>query len=201
MPLTADHTDDLYLASGGDSEIWRWFKVDMPQTRSEMRQIIKQLTDDQATGSKQVFTIVKNGGGNAIGWTTFYDLQTQIGCVQMGWSWIARSAWRTSCNTEVKLLMLEIAFEHLNLNRVQWRIDPSNQRSMKAIVKLGARQEGLAKQNQIRRDGTLRDTAYFALLKEEWPAAKQAILRRIQLDASGHQASTSHQNSRLSNVF
>ena len=82
-------------------------------------------------------------------------------------------------NTESKLLLLTHAFEDLGMGRVQWKTDHLNQRSQNAIARLGAQREGVLRRHRLRPDGTWRDSVYFSMLKDEWPAAKQRLTERL----------------------
>jgi RimJ/RimL family protein N-acetyltransferase len=98
--------------------------------------------------------------------------------VEIGWTWLGTTWQRTAFNTEAKYLLLGHAFESLGLNRVEFKTDLVNDRSRKAILRLGALEEGVLRRHMIVRDGRVRDSVYYSIIAEEWPAVK-ANLRRM----------------------
>jgi RimJ/RimL family protein N-acetyltransferase len=100
--------------------------------------------------------------------------------LEIGWTWYARAHWRSAVNTEAKLLLLTHAFEDLGMGRVQLKTDHLNTRSQQAIARLGATREGVLRRHRRRADGSWRDSVYFSLLAEEWPAAKARLTERLE---------------------
>lgn len=117
--------------------------------------------------------------GELVGTTSFYEITPATRSVAIGHTWLSRSCWRTGLNTASKLLMLSRAFEGLGAERVVWHTDIRNVRSQEAIARLGAQQEGVLRHHRIRSDGSWRDTVQFAMLAQEWPAARQRLQDRL----------------------
>ncbi|MEW2082906.1 GNAT family protein [Streptomyces sp. NPDC005283] len=178
-PLTMEHLGDLFAAGGKDDEVWRWQGGPTPRTRDELGFKLGELLEAAEHGTYIPFAVIRRATGRAVGWTTFMDIDAENERLEIGWTWYGRASWRTEVNTEAKLLLLTHAFEDLGMGRVQLKTDHMNQRSQAAIARLGAQREGVLRRHRRRPDGTWRDTVYFSLLAEEWPAAKARLGARI----------------------
>ncbi|MEI7034349.1 GNAT family protein [Streptomyces pratensis] len=176
VPLAVGHLDDLFAAGGGDEEVWRWQGGPAPQTRQEL---LSRLEGVLADPGYVPFAVVHRASGRAVGWTTYMDIAVRDERLEIGWTWYGRAYWRSAVNTETKLLLLGHAFEGLGMGRVQLKTDHRNERSQAAIARLGARREGVLRRHRLRPDGTWRDSVYFSLLADEWPAAKARLTARL----------------------
>ncbi len=174
-PLTPAHLPDLFAAGGGDEEVWRWQGGPAPRTEDELAQRLRIVLE----GPYVPFAVVHLPSGRAVGWTTYMDVAVPDERLEIGWTWYGRAYWRSSVNTEAKLLLLAHAFEELGMGRVQLKTDHLNLRSQAAIARLGAQREGVLRRHRRRPDGTWRDTVYFSVLADEWPAAKAALTARL----------------------
>ena len=183
-PLTMDHLPDLFAAGGGDDEVWRWQGGPTPHTQDELGLKLRALLDEVERGEYVAFAVIHRASGQAVGWTTYLDVDTVDERLEIGWTWYGRAFWRTAVNTETKLLLLTHAFEELGMGRVQLKTDHMNQRSQAAIARIGAQREGVLRRHRLRPDGTWRDSVYFSILSEEWPAAKARLgpVRSIRPD-------------------
>lgn len=179
VPLSMDHLGDLFAAGGGDDEVWRWQGGVAPRTEAELGATLAGLLADAERGTYLPFAVIHRASGKAIGWTTFMDVDAAHERLEIGWTWYGRAHWRSAVNTETKLLLMTHAFEELGMGRVQLKTDHLNLRSQAAIARLGAQREGVLRRHRRRPDGTWRDTAYFSLLAEEWPAAKSRLGARL----------------------
>ncbi len=178
-PLAVTHVPDLYVAGGGDEEVWRWVPRPLPETEEQMRGMVLDALARQTAGEYACFAVVQRETGRAIGMTCYMNVPLFDHSIEIGYTWYARSVWRTAVNTESKLLLLSHAFEELGFDRVMLKADSLNVRSQNAIARLGAKYEGTLRHQMIRRDGTWRDTVYFSILAEEWSAAKDALAARL----------------------
>lgn len=183
-PLALSHLDDLFVAGGRDEEVWRWQGGPAPHTQEELGGKLSALLEDAGRGAYVPFAVIHRESGRAIGWTTYMDIDVANERLEIGWTWYGRAYWRSAVNTESKLLLLTHAFEELGMGRVQLKTDHLNHRSQAAIARLGAHREGVLRRHRRRPDGTWRDSVYFSLLAEEWPAAKERLAAR--LGAVGH---------------
>jgi N-acetyltransferase len=178
-PLTLDHVP--FLAKVGlDPELWRWVPS-LVATEAEMRRYVEQALAEQARGTALPFAIVTQAGGEVIGSTRYGNIDRTNRRVEIGWSWVARTHQRTAANTEAKLLLLAHAFEQLGAIRVEFKTDALNQTSRRAILRLGATEEGTLRRHVlVPRTGRVRDTVYFSILDHEWPAVKARLTGRLQ---------------------
>jgi RimJ/RimL family protein N-acetyltransferase len=118
--------------------------------------------------------------GGLVGSTRYMDIQAAHKGVEVGWTWYSPTLQGTVVNPECKFLLLRHAFEDWGAVRVQIKTDVRNERSQRAILKLGAKFEGKLRNHRIRRDGTLRDTMMYSITRDEWPAVKAGLTARIE---------------------
>ncbi|WP_460037662.1 GNAT family N-acetyltransferase [Streptomyces cavourensis] len=180
VPLTTGHLDDLFEAGGRDEEVWRWQGGPAPQTREELLTRLEGVLTEAGRGTYVPFAVLHRASGRAVGWTTYLDISVDDERLEIGWTWYGRAYWRSEVNTETKLLLLGHAFEELGMGRVQLKTDHRNERSQAAIARLGAVREGVLRRHRQRPDGSWRDSVYFSLLADEWPAAKARLTARLE---------------------
>ncbi|HEY0605036.1 MAG TPA: GNAT family protein [Herpetosiphonaceae bacterium] len=177
-PLTLDHLDQLCEVAL-DEDLWRWTTTQV-RTRDELREYIEAALQSQQQGTALPFATIERAGGRAIGSTRYGNIEMRDRRVEIGWTWVGRHWQRTAVNTEAKYLMLRHAFETLGCIRVELKTDALNERSRRAILRIGAREEGILRQHMITASGRLRDTVYFSVLDREWPQVKAALEARLQ---------------------
>ncbi|MFD8752494.1 GNAT family N-acetyltransferase [Kitasatospora sp. NPDC059577] len=178
-PLERRHLAGLWDSIGHDPEVWRWVPVRVPATEEDLGALLDVRLAEAAGGESVYFAAVDLASGTAVGVTGYHDFSAENEYLEIGGTWYARSVWRTAVNTEAKLLLLTHAFEELGMGRVFWKTDVLNERSRTAIRRLGAQFEGVHRRDRLRPDGTWRDSAYFAMLADEWPAAKSRLAERL----------------------
>ena len=176
-PLGQSHHAAL-CEIGLDPELWALipYRVCTPD---EMAAYIQTALDHQAAGSALPFATVHAASGQVIGSTRFMNIDAAHRRVEIGATWIAKPWQRTVVNTEVKYLMLRHAFETLGCIRVELKTDSLNQRSRAAILRIGAKEEGILRQHMITWIGRRRDTVYFSILDSEWPRVKQDLEQKL----------------------
>jgi RimJ/RimL family protein N-acetyltransferase len=174
--LTVGHETDLY-AAGQAPEIWTYLPtVHAPfQSREATRHWIDEALAQQATGWRWPFAIVWQATGRAIGSTSYLDLRWSDRALEIGWTWLTPAYWRTVVNTQCKYLLLQHAFEALGMYRVQLLTDSRNQRSQRAIERLGARKEGVLRSHILCPDGYRRDSVLYSILDHEWPEVRRRL--------------------------
>jgi|APCry1669189070_1035195.scaffolds.fasta_scaffold06897_2 N-acetyltransferase len=177
-PLNENHASSLFQYLGNDPEVWRWLLHPIPIDIVEMRNIISSYIAQRTTGWREPFAIIDLATGDAIGTTSFMDIDISNRNLEIGSTFFSSKFWRSAVNTEAKLLLLTEAFEERNMIRVSLKTDRLNIRSQAAIVRIGATLEGTLRHHRIRPDGTLRDSACYSILADEWPSAKAALLSR-----------------------
>lgn len=174
-PLMYDHTDDLYNHCGNDEEVWRWLSQHNPTSHDAMHQIVTRALIERDAGEREPFAVILAETGEAVGATSFLNQVPEHRVVEIGWTFYGRKFWRSPVNTEAKLLMMTEAFETRNYDRVGLRTDVKNERSQAAIERLGAKKEGILRHLVIRKDGTSRDSVFYSILADEWPAVKTRL--------------------------
>jgi RimJ/RimL family protein N-acetyltransferase len=112
--------------------------------------------------------------------------------VEIGWTWYGRDYQRTAVNTESKYLLLRHAFETLGCIRVELKTDALNERSRKAILRIGAKEEGLFRHHILMPSGRIRDTAYFSIIDDEWPDVKARLEEMLASRATPGELGTGH---------
>jgi RimJ/RimL family protein N-acetyltransferase len=177
-PLAARHGDDLYEASR-DPRVWRWLPIVQPQTREEWQEWLDDAQARVEAGLDLAFATVLRATGAAVGSTRFLALRPEHRSLEIGWTWLAPSAWGTGANPEAKLLQLEYAFEVLGCRRVEFKTDALNERARPALAGLPARFEGVHRKHMLVRGGENRDSAWYSIVDDEWPAARDALERRV----------------------
>ena len=172
-PLTLAHVDAL-CEIGLDPEIWNYTTVRI-RTRGEMVAYVETALEWQRDGTAVPFATIDRASRRVVGSTRFANIAHEHKRAEIGWTWIARDFQRSYVNTEAKYLMLRLAFEEWKYLRVELKTSTRNQRSRAAILRLGAVEEGTLRKHMINEDGTSRDSVYFSITDEEWPAVKARL--------------------------
>jgi RimJ/RimL family protein N-acetyltransferase len=180
-PLAEAHLAGL-AEVGLDEDLWRWIPTAV-RTREGMAAYIETALNEQERGMSLPFAILEKATGRAIGSTRYGNIELTHRRVEIGWTWVAREWQRTAMNTEAKYLLLKRAFESLGCMRVELKTDSLNERSRAAILRLGAREEGIFRNHMITASGRIRHTVYFSIIDSEWPAVKARLETRL----SSHQ--------------
>jgi RimJ/RimL family protein N-acetyltransferase len=176
-PLTMDHLDGL-AAAVRDGELWKLWYTSIPAPEA-MRTEIERRLDLQTKGTMLPFT-VRDASAKIVGMTTYMNVDATHQRVEIGSTWIARSAQRGPLNTECKLMLLTHTFERLGCIAVEFRTHFFNEQSRSAIERLGAKLDGILRNHQRAANGTLRDTAVYTIIESEWPTVRAHL--RWQLD-------------------
>jgi RimJ/RimL family protein N-acetyltransferase len=197
-PLSLAHVDGLAAAAAPDRSGYGLTTV--PDGPDSARHYIEVALARQATGRELPFAVRRSADGQIVGSTRFLDLDvfalpaplpavsgagplpsdgTPPTVAEIGATWYAASAQRTAVNTEAKLLLLTHAFEVWSALRVSFKTDARNQASRRAIERVGARFEGIRRAHVPATDGTVRDSAYFSMLRDEWPPARERLIARL----------------------
>jgi RimJ/RimL family protein N-acetyltransferase/nitroimidazol reductase NimA-like FMN-containing flavoprotein (pyridoxamine 5'-phosphate oxidase superfamily) len=182
-PLDPAHADGLHAATV-DPEVWRHLGGPQPADRDGTAEVIASALGAQQRGERVPWVQRSAVTGEVIGSTSFYEVDEERRSVAIGYTFLGRPWWRTGVNTEAKLLLLTRAFDELGAVRVVWHTDIRNERSQRAIARLGARREGVLRMHRQRADGSWRDTVQYAMTVDEWPDA-QKRLREMLRPAGG----------------
>ena len=177
-PLGLQHEAGLCQAAA-DGELWKLAVTSVPEPDDTADYIRLALN----TSNRLAFAVIDESSGEVIGSTSYHDILVNVGRLEIGYTWYAQSRWRSAVNTICKYLLLCHAFDTLGAETVGWRTDNLNFRSQQAIERLGAKKDGVIRGQQMRRDGTVRDTVMYSLIRAEWPPVKAALAARLGLAA------------------
>ncbi len=177
-PLEIEHTDAL-CDVGLVEEIWRWTPARVKNS-DDMKKYVAAALEMEKQGVAIPFITIEKSSGKIIGSTRFGNIDIQNRRAEIGWTWINPQWQRTFINTEAKLLMLTHAFETWKCIRVEFKTDALNEKSRKAIVRLGAKKEGILRQHVITDSGRFRDTVYFSIIDSEWQDVKAVLSNKLR---------------------
>jgi RimJ/RimL family protein N-acetyltransferase len=176
-PLSLHHHAHLCVV-GLDDELWRW----IPQavgTPDEMRAYIETALAWQAAGTALPFATIVRATGRAIGSTRFANIDRANRHVEIGWTWLGKKWQRTAANTEAKYLMLRHAFEAWRCLRVEFKTDSLNERSRAALLRIGAKEEGIFRNHVITWTGRIRHSVYYSIIDSEWPGVRADLEKKL----------------------
>ena len=172
-PLRPEHLGDLMLVAL-DPAIWRW-TIMGPQDEPGFRRWFELALANGEAGTERPFATIDLATGRAIGSSRYLSIVPEHRRLEIGWTWVGTAFQRTGANREAKLLQLSHAFETLGANRVEFKTHARNERSRAALAGIGATFEGVFRNHMIMPDGSIRHSAYFSVVAEEWPAVKATL--------------------------
>jgi RimJ/RimL family protein N-acetyltransferase len=149
------------------------------RTPEDMRSYMESALKLQREGTTLPFVTIERSSGRVVGSTRFGNYDAENRRIEIGWTWIARPWQRTTINTEAKYLMLSHAFERLRCVRVELKTDVLNTPSRKAMLRIGAKEEGILRKHALVWNGRYRDSIYYSILDEEWPGVKLQLQRMM----------------------
>jgi len=176
-PMYTEHAPALEQAAA-DGRLWELVITSVPAP-GEAGTYIAQALEGQDKGHMLPFVVIDDASGLLVGSTRYHDIVPAIARLEIGYTWYAQRVQRTHVNTACKLLLMCHAFDTLGAQVVGWRTDILNTRSRQAIARLGAQQDGILRHHALRRDGTVRDSVMFSMLRAEWPQARAALTARL----------------------
>lgn len=177
VPLSLDHLDDLESAVS-EGDLWKTWYTRIPSPEG-MRGDIERRLALREGGAILPWAVRDNARGAVVGMTTFLNIVPADRRLEIGSTWLAKSAQRTGINTEAKLLLLTHAFEALDCMAVEFRTHWHNHQSRAAIAGLGAKQDGVLRNHTIWRDGSIRDTVVFSIIAGEWPSVRLGLREKL----------------------
>ncbi len=177
-PLALAHVPGLARV-GLDPELWRWIPTQVADA-AQMQAWVQTALDEQTAGTSLPFAIISQASGEAIGSTRYMNIVPAHRRLEIGSTWLSTAAQRSGANTEAKLLLLTHAFEALKAIRVELKTDALNSRSRAAIARIGGIEEGIFRRHVICASGRVRDTVYFSMLDNEWPAVKARLFSMLR---------------------
>jgi len=177
-PLSSEHHAGL-AAAVSDGNLWELWFTSVPEPGGVMT-YIRDAAKGQSEGHMLPWAVRDLATNTIVGSTRYHDIVPAIDRVEIGYTWYAARCQRTNVNTTCKLLLLEHAFETLGCAVVGLRTDNFNFRSQKAIEALGAKKDGVLRRHQARRDGSVRDSVMYSILKEEWRDVRRHLELRLK---------------------
>jgi len=177
-PLMPEHQDDL-VAAASDGRLWELWFTSVPDPDGAAKYVADALIG-QRDGHMLPWAVRDLKTNTIVGSTRYHDIVPAIDRVEIGWTWYAARCQRTNVNTTCKLLLLEHAFDKLGCAVVGLRTDNFNFRSQKAIEGIGAKKDGVLRHHLARRDGTVRDSVMYSILKEEWRDVRRHLELRLR---------------------
>ena len=175
-PLTSAHLDDLRRAAA-DERIWRFMVT------TDVERWLADAVEEHEAGRRVQFVALL--GGEAAGSTSYLSLAPEHLRLEIGNTWMNPSTWGTGANAEAKYLLLRLAFETLGCRRVEFKTDARNERARAALAALPAEFEGIHRKHMLVRGGERRDSAWYAVIDDDWPAVKAQLETRIRRHAGG----------------
>jgi N-acetyltransferase len=177
QPPSLDDIEGLSNATM-DGEIWTSRFSQFPHP-NEISKYIREMLDLNSNGLILPFITIDKTSNTIVGTTRYLNIDYENHRLEIGHTWIAKSWRRTYANTEAKFLMLQYAFEKLECIAVEIRTDVLNTVSRKAIQRLGAKQDGILRHHKIMRDGRIRDTVCYSIIKPEWKQVKANLIEKL----------------------
>ncbi|MCP9950712.1 GNAT family N-acetyltransferase [Actinomadura madurae] len=178
-PLSDEHAEGLFAASQ-DPAVWTWLSERRPTTVAQMRVLVGKALAACERGLRLPWAQIDVSTGKVAGTTSYYEIVPSHRGLCIGHTWLGSRWHRTAVNTEAKLLLMGRAFDDLGAMRVGWHTHVRNARSRAAIERLGASFEGVHRKHRILADGSVRDTAAYAMTDDDWPAAAARLRARLR---------------------
>jgi RimJ/RimL family protein N-acetyltransferase len=176
-PLSLSHHQALCRV-GLDPEIWR-LTISNVGDAEGMASYIQAALKAQTEGSALPFVIVERASNTIAGSTRYMNIEPLNRKLEIGATWVGRQWQRTAVNTEAKYLLLHHAFEELHVNRVEFKTDVLNEKSRNALLRIGAKEEGILRKHLITQTGRVRDSVYFGIIDSEWPEVKKNLEEKL----------------------
>ncbi len=179
-PLGPQHREGL-AAAADHAAIWE--HMPMPADGAAFGAWFEAALAMARSGKEAVWAVRTLADGVLVGSTRYLAIEAAHRRVEVGHTWYTPAVWATAVNPACKFALFRYGFEALGLNRIELKTDNRNTRSQAAIAKLGATREGVFRAHMVRRDGSLRDSVYFSVVRSDWPAVRQRLASRLGIDA------------------
>ena len=176
-PMTPDHVPALERAAE-DGELWNLWYTAVPLPGG-MPAYVQKALDGERDGTMLPWIVRDHASGDVVGTTRYHDEIAAADRVEIGYTFYAARVWRSHENTACKLLLMQHAFDTLGCAVVGLRTDNFNTRSQRAIEALGAKKDGVIRHHQLRKDGTVRDSVMYSILRHEWPDVRRHLEHRL----------------------
>ena len=179
IPLDSFHLNDLLPFSINEPDLW-YYSLTPANGKDNLISYIQKAIADRKNGTAYPFVVYSKKAKIIVGSTRFYDIQPVHQTTQFGYTWYGKEFQGTKINKASKYLMLEFAFEHMKVHRVEFRADADNQRSIAAMLSIGCKKEGILRSNCSSPTGR-RDSIVLSILESEWKnQVKDLLLKKIE---------------------
>ena len=170
---------DIFLKLAQDEDAWNYFTLNLAD-KVHLRKWMDQAFADRSANTRRPFTIIekstnKIAGSMSMGNIAMHDLRLEI-----GWSWLGKEFRGADINRHAKFSMMKYAFDDLKFERVEFKTDVLNQRARRGLEKIGGKEEGILRSHMTMWNNRRRDSVYYSVLKNEWPALQQTIFKDIE---------------------
>ncbi|MFV2100276.1 bifunctional pyridoxamine 5'-phosphate oxidase family protein/GNAT family N-acetyltransferase [Micromonospora sp. LOL_024] len=182
-PLDLSHAEALFAATA-DPEVWRHLGTRQPVDAAELAVAVRGYLNARHRGERVPWVQRCSATGTVVGTTSYYEIDPERRSVAIGYTFLGRPWWQSAINTEAKLLLLTRAFDELGAVRVIWHTDIRNERSQRAIERLGAHREGVLRMHRLRPNNSWRDTVQYSMTIDEWPNAQVTLRKRLRAKAT-----------------
>lgn len=176
-PLRASDFENLLEFSENEQDLWR-FSLLTAAGKDNLKQYLQTSVDGRSEKKEYPFIVYDKTKNRYAGSTRFYDIQPNFQTLQLGYTWYGKQFQGTELNKNCKYLLLEFAFEKWQMERVEFRADNKNARSIAAMKSIGCKVDGILRSNMPRRDGGRRDSIVLSILKHEWESEVKEMLKR-----------------------
>lgn len=177
-PLSPSHLRGL-IEVGLEPALWRWTLTAI-EDQDGMREYVETALAAARRGAELPFATIERASGRVVGSTRYLALEPAYRRLEIGYTWVAPAWQRTAINSEAKLLMMGHAFEALGCNRVEFKTDSLNEQSRRALLGIGAVEEGTFRNHMVSQGGRLRHTVYYSVIAEEWPSVREGLVARLR---------------------
>ena len=179
VSLSEEHLLPIATELGLNQEVFRWLPWGQPQSLDQIVNVLRRFIAERESGTREPFAVLDKASQRFIGTTSLMDINPAQRALEIGSTFYSQEFWRSYVNSHCKLLLLTEAFENRDTERVTLKTDARNERSRNAILRIGATFEGILRHHMLLPDDTWRDSAYFSILREEWPVVKEQLTKKI----------------------
>lgn len=177
VPITMDHIREMRKLSS-DSDIWTWYSEDLTNPDALESWMTHRL-NETCQGTKMTYTVKLKKTGEVIGATSYGNIDWDEHGIEIGWTWLGKKYIGAGINKHMKFLMLQHAFETMEIERLELRTDEQNLRSRRAMEKIGAKHDGTLRNHRSTQGGRRRNTVVYSILKSEWQEIKSTVFKDI----------------------
>ena len=162
---------DALAAIAGPDEIWKYFTLELNK-RDQLQLWMETAMRERAEGKRMPFVIINKDDNKICGCTSFGNISFYDKRIEIGWTWLGTASMGSGVNHHAKFILLSYAFDALRFERVEIKTDNLNERAKKALVHIGAREEGVLRSHMLMPHGRRRDSVYYSILQDEWEDVK-----------------------------